>query len=65
MALENRIFFRTVSSNVGHFHRAMELMPRVEERFPGVLGGIITSRFAADHYEEAFESPIVKNVIRF
>lgn len=61
----NRIFFGTVSSNVDHFERAIALMPRLEQKFPGSLAGMLTGRYPVEQYEAAFESPVIKNVLVF
>jgi len=63
LVLENRIVFGTVSSNAGHFRRAVALLERLEQQFPGVLGGIITGRHPIERYQPAFDSAVVKNVL--
>lgn len=65
MVLENRIFFGTVSSNVGHFRRAVELLHRIEAHMPGALSSIITARYVIDDYTTAFDSAVIKNVLTF
>lgn len=63
MVMENRIFFGTVSSNRGHFERAVDAIGAITRGFPGVLEGIITARFPLAEYERALRKPVVKNVL--
>lgn len=65
MVLENRIVFGTVSSNVAHFRRTVELMTRMTQPYRNVLTEILTGRYPLQRYDEAFQAAMVKNVITF
>lgn len=65
MVLENRIVFGTVSSNVAHFRRTVELMTRMTQPYRNDLTEILTGRYPLQRYDEAFQAAMVKNVITF
>ncbi len=52
MVLGNKLVFGTVSSNRGHFERAIEALVRIEDRWPGWLSRLITQRLTLDRFPE-------------
>jgi threonine dehydrogenase-like Zn-dependent dehydrogenase len=52
MVLGNKMVFGTVSSNRGHFERAIEALVRIEEKWPGWLSSLITRRLMLDEFAE-------------
>lgn len=63
MVLDNRIFFGTVSSNRGHFERALEALAGIERRFPHAAARIMTARVPLDRFAEAFSHDGIKAVL--
>jgi hypothetical protein len=41
-----------VSSNRGHFERAIKALVRIEERWPGWLSSLITQQLTLDEFRE-------------
>jgi len=54
MVLGNKTVFGTVSSNRGHFERAIEALVRIEEKWPDWLSSLITQRLILDKFTEGF-----------
>lgn len=55
MVLGNKMVFGTVSSNRGHFERAVESLIRIEEKWPGWLSRLITRRLTLDKFRDALD----------
>jgi len=53
MVLGNKMVFGTVSSNRGHFERAVQLLGEIEQKWPGWLARLITRRLALGNFEGA------------
>lgn len=49
----NQVIVGVVNANHRHFQAVIEDMVRIEGKFPGFLGSLITHRFGLDHYEQA------------
>lgn len=54
MVLGNKVVFGTVSSNRGHFERAIQLLGEIEQKWPGWLERLITRRLALAELKDAF-----------
>lgn len=65
MVLENHIIFGTVSSNRGQFERSLAAMENLERRFPSFLSRILTGRFRAHRFADAFQPAAIKNTLVF
>lgn len=64
MVLGNKLAFGTVSSNPTHFHAALRWLNACEERWPGLLGRLITRRLPLSEFAAALDrGPGVKTVI--
>ena len=61
MVLGNKMVFGTVSSNRGHFERAIESLSRIEEKWPGWLSSLITRRLRLDAFTEGLH-PTLDNI---
>jgi len=55
MVLGNKMVFGTVSSNRGHFERAVESLVRIEEKRPGWLSRLITRRLTLDEFRDGLD----------
>lgn len=55
MVLGNRVVFGTVSSNRGHFERAILLLAEIEKRWSGWLAQLITRRLALVDFVDALQ----------
>ena len=53
MVLGNKVVFGSVSSNRGHYERAILLLAEIEERWPGWLTRLITRRLSLVDFEAA------------
>ena len=53
MVLGNKVVFGTVSSNRGHFERAMQLLGKIEQKWPGWLTRLITRRLSFGDFKDA------------
>jgi threonine dehydrogenase-like Zn-dependent dehydrogenase len=66
MVLGNKMVFGTVSSNRGHFERAIEALVNMEQKWPGWLSKLITRRLSLGEFAEGLRpSPDnIKTVIK-
>lgn len=53
MVLGNKVVFGTVSSNRGHFERAMQLLGKIEQKWSGWLTRLITRRLSFGDFKDA------------
>ena len=52
MVLGNKVVFGTVSSNRGHFERAVQSLAKIEQRWPGWLARLITRRLNLGDFKD-------------
>jgi threonine dehydrogenase-like Zn-dependent dehydrogenase len=55
MVLGNRVVFGTVSSNRGHFEKAVQLLGEIEQRWPRWLARLVTRRLILDQFTDALQ----------
>jgi len=55
MVLGNKMVFGTVSSNRGHFERAIEALASMEQKWPGWLSRLITRWLTLDKFRDALD----------
>ena len=65
MVQGNRVVFGSVSSNRGHFERAIALLAEIEQRWPGWLARLITRRLPLADFANALRPApdVIKTVI--
>lgn len=66
IVLKNLVVVGIVNANISYFRDALADMVQIEKRFPGVLGKMVTNRFAPEEYSAAFSekgSDVVKVAI--
>jgi len=67
MVLQNQVALGTVNAGPDAFEAAVKDLAVFEQRWPGVLRGLITGRFGFDDYRELLlkKAPGIKNVFSF
>ena len=55
MVLGNKVVFGTVSSNQGHFERAMQLLRDIDQRWPDWLARLITRRLPLGDFKDGLQ----------
>ena len=55
MVLGNKTVFGTVSSNRGHFEKAVQFLGEIDRKWPGWLSRIITRRLAISDFQSALK----------
>lgn len=55
MVLGNKVVLGTVSSNSGHFERAIEILADIEQNWPGWLGQLVTRRLPLVEFNNALQ----------
>ena len=56
MVLGNKMVFGTVSSNRSHFEKAVQLLAKIERRWPGWLSRLITRRLKISDFQNALRT---------
>lgn len=68
LVLGNRVYFGSVNANISYFREGVADLARIEKRFQGLLGRMITDKVPLSKWEEAYSpksGDAVKTVLQF
>ncbi len=68
LVLGNRVYFGSVNANRNYFDMGAKDLVRIESRWPGFLGSLITRRVGVEDFQQAYEPESeeeVKTVLEF